>query len=206
MPQGASLYVASPLHLDLWSDLLGALQAAWVIQKIGVRKTTLFGVVLNSLAVLLASFSTESLGGLIFLQGVVAGIACGTLFMVSRLNHIVSLPIELIPFPDRPSTRFRHNISCVNEELRRVSPVRPPRRSDIGKMIITALLISMWRWCRWCCMVVGTYLVNQRQLRPHVSRISQIIQKLIDKFGLPWAYRFMGEICRVHLFRNVQSY
>ncbi|KAJ9108703.1 hypothetical protein QFC21_000023 [Naganishia friedmannii] len=69
--------------LQAFWNAAGCIPAAWIIQRIGVRKTTVFGVVLNSLAVLLASFSTESLGGLIFLQGIVAGIACGALFMVS---------------------------------------------------------------------------------------------------------------------------
>ena len=59
-------------------------QAEWLVRRIGLRNTAVLGVTLNSLAVLLASFCTNSLGGLIFLQGIVAGIACAILFMVSR--------------------------------------------------------------------------------------------------------------------------
>ncbi|KAJ9104748.1 hypothetical protein QFC19_003889 [Naganishia cerealis] len=80
-------------------SVVGGLQAFWnaagcipaelLIRRIGVRKTTLLGVILNSLAVLLASFSTKSLGGLIFLQGIVAGIACAILFMSSIVAQIV---------------------------------------------------------------------------------------------------------------------
>ncbi|KAJ9127745.1 hypothetical protein QFC24_000028 [Naganishia onofrii] len=120
--------------LQAFWNAAGCIPAAWVIQKIGVRKTTLFGVVLNSLAVLLASFSTESLGGLIFLQGVVAGIACGTLFMA------------VYPLPSQYFMRKRGIATGITS----------------------------------CGGGVGG------------AAWSLIIQKLIDKFGLPWAYRFMA--------------
>ncbi|KAJ9125077.1 hypothetical protein QFC22_000030 [Naganishia vaughanmartiniae] len=122
--------------LQAFWNAAGCIPAAWLIQKIGVRKTTLSGVVLNSLAVLLASFSTESLGGLIFLQGIIAGIACGTLFMA------------VYPLPAQWFMRKRGIATGITS----------------------------------CGGGIGG------------AAWSLIIQKLIDKFGLPWAYRFMGAL------------
>lgn len=41
------------------------------------------GVAFLSISLLLCSFATDSIGGLLFLQGCCAGIANGALFMVS---------------------------------------------------------------------------------------------------------------------------
>lgn len=151
------------------ADLSSSQQAAWVIQKIGVRKTTLFGVVLNSLAVLLASFSTKSLGGLIFLQGIMAGIACGTLFMVGELN--ANLPDTssyltwqaVYPLPSQYFMRKRGiatGITC-----------RFDSRNDVGEMLIATLLVSVWRRCWWRCMVFGMSAVHQSSPSPDIISI-----------------------------------
>ncbi|GHJ89148.1 hypothetical protein NliqN6_5550 [Naganishia liquefaciens] len=120
--------------LQAFFNAAGCMPAEWLVRKIGLRKTAVLGVTLNSLAVLLASFCTHSLGGLIFLQGIVAGIACAILFMV------------VYPLPAQWFLRKRGIATGITS----------------------------------CGGGIGG------------AAWSLIIQKLIDRFGLPWAYRFMA--------------
>ncbi|KAI5454814.1 hypothetical protein NCC49_003696 [Naganishia albida] len=120
--------------LQAFFNAAGCMPSEWLIRKLGLRRTCILGVTLNSLAVLLASFSTESLGGLIFLQGIVAGIACAILFMC------------VYPLPGQWFLRKRGIATGITS-----------CGGGIGG--------AVW---------------------------SIIIQKLIDRFGLTWAYRFMA--------------
>jgi hypothetical protein len=55
-----------------------------MLRRYGPQIVGLVGITLLSLSLLLCSFATVSLGGLIVLQGCCAGIANGALFMVSK--------------------------------------------------------------------------------------------------------------------------
>lgn len=71
-------------------------QTSFILRKYGPRIVGLVGVSFLSLSLFLCSFATNSLGGLIVLQGCCAGIANGALFMVSPIgnasNRIADLP------------------------------------------------------------------------------------------------------------------
>lgn len=72
-------------------------QASWLIGRYGVRNVGLVGVCTSGASLILSSWTTKNLGGLIFLQGIMFGLASGTLFMVSKLYYSISAPCPTFP-------------------------------------------------------------------------------------------------------------